>query len=109
MGAYARVGDADVMPGLRPEPLWPWYGRQGRRRQPTGADRARDADNLFSGSSAFGTTRNGCRLLEGSWDVARMAGFCNCITPPGPAQRDRSDPTLGRLTGQHTCLKRACP
>ena len=42
MGAYARVGDADVMPGLRPEPLCPWHGRWGGRRRPTGADRARD-------------------------------------------------------------------
>ena len=41
MGAYARVGDADVMPGLRPEPLCPWMARPaggGRRRPTDGAD-----------------------------------------------------------------------
>ena len=66
MGAYARVGDADVMPGLRPEPLWPWHGRQGGRRQPTGADDA-DADGSFfsfpSGFDAGGVaTSRGCEI-----------------------------------------------
>lgn len=55
MGAYARVGDADVMPGLRPEPLWPWHGHQGGRRQPTGADRLVGRRAFFSLPSTFVT------------------------------------------------------
>ena len=65
MGGNARVGDVDVMPGLGSEPLWPWNGRQGGRRQPTGtgADRLVGRRALFRSRGTFLTAAVTTSLL----------------------------------------------
>ena len=109
MGAYARVGDADVMPGLRPEPLWPWHGRWGGRRRPTGAIGRATA---FRFRARFAATRNECRQKPSTfqqWVHGAEAELDNefvldTVKHGPPTISSVMDELLRDGLGQHTVL-----